>query len=127
MHTGMAPFSRVGCGQEELEKQARLADKASHTFKPTLNSGNVSVPGRLQLHTKEGRDTYLSRIKVRALSTFASPFHDRLSGSQEAEEDITQAVEERRMQQEREELDECTFRPEVRQRTQRQQPSVPIN
>ena len=127
MHTGMGLFSRVGGGQEELEKQARLADKATHTFKPTLNSGNVSVPGRLQLHTKEGRDTYLSRIKVRALSTFASPFHDRLSGSQEAEEDITQAVEERRMQQEREELDECTFRPEVRQRTQRQQPSVPIN
>ena len=50
--------------REELEKQNRLAEQRTLTFKPSLNSASVSVPGRLQLHTKAGLESYLDRIKV---------------------------------------------------------------
>ncbi len=54
----------VVCAQEELEKQNILAEQRTLTFKPSVNSSSVSVPGRLQLHTKEGLESYLDRIKV---------------------------------------------------------------
>ena len=44
-----------------------MAEHSNYKFKPSLNTDAVTVPGRLQLHTKEGRESYLSRIKVRLL------------------------------------------------------------
>lgn len=111
-----------------------MAEHSNYKFKPLLNTDVVTVPGRLQLHTKEGRESYLSRIKVRTLLARAYPLltvksvkslaagqpeHENCArtraciASQEAETDIAQAVEERRTQQERDELNECTFKPEV--------------
>jgi hypothetical protein len=105
-----------------------MAEHSNHKFKPALNTNTVTVPGRLQLHTKAGRESYLSRIKVWQLTlsaegkqrSTAQPEHTRACTGlhcitlQEAESDIAQAVEERRTQQERDELAECTFKPEVR-------------
>jgi hypothetical protein len=50
--------------QMQAEQQSHDQVKNQFQFKPRLNHGSKAIAGRLMLNTKDGRETYLNRIKV---------------------------------------------------------------
>eukprot|EP01047_Picozoa_sp_COSAG01_P067180 COSAG01_NODE_9429_length_2448_cov_1.419327_1_plen_184_part_00 len=113
--------------QMQAEQQSHDQVKNQFQFKPRLNHGSKAIAGRLMLNTKDGRETYLNRIKVlEYLSCACGQEHMKRrglqlpsntvwgTGTQEADEDLNQAIAEHRARQHDKELSECTFKPEVR-------------